>query len=69
MKSLNTGNIMKMRARIAEALDQSCNVILDLTINEHVSLEYINDAIDMLNDHRLKKLMILTNGKMVILEK
>ena len=60
---------MYNRARIAEGLNQSGNVILDLKSNENVTQDYIDAAIDMMSDERMHKLMILMDDVILIYSK
>jgi hypothetical protein len=52
-----------MRARISDALEQSCNVIVDLSVND-VYNDLIVPAVKMLEDDRAENLLIISNGKL-----
>ncbi len=68
IKRLTTGNPTKAKSRIGEALDQSGCVIVDLSINSNAKTIEIA-ALEMLEDRRAKKLMVVTGGAAKLYEK
>lgn len=68
IKRIETKNPTKMKSRISDGLNQSRNVIVDLSINEDAdTLEAT--AIEMLEDPRASQIMVIIDGSMRIYKK
>lgn len=68
IKRIVSSNKIKVKKRISEALEQSGNVIVDLSCNENLDAS-ISGAIDMLDDERARQIMIVANGNATIYKK
>lgn len=69
IKRLTTKLHRKARERISDALNQSGNVIVDLSVNEHDADLLEAAAVEMLDDPRARKILVIKDGKAVLYEK
>ncbi len=68
IKRLTTANPTKAKSRIGEAFDQSGCVIADLSVNSNAKTIEIA-ALEMLEDRRARKVMVVTGGVARLYEK
>lgn len=68
IKRIETSKIGKTRTRVSSALKQSCNIIVDLSVNYN-SEDLIIPAIKLLEDVRAEKIMIIDKGTSTLYKK
>lgn len=68
IKRIETSKIGKTRTRVSSALKQSCNIIVDLSVNYN-SEDLIIPVIKLLEDVRAEKIMIIDKGTSTLYKK
>ena len=68
IKRIETANPTKMKSRISDGLDQSGNVIVDLSVNESAE-DLESAAVEMLEDPRANQIMVIVDGVMRVYKK
>ena len=68
IKRIETANPTKMKSRISDGLDQSGNVIVDLSVNESAE-DLESAAVEMLEGPRANQIMAIVDGVMRVYKK